>query len=114
MAAIRLRCASAPRPGSTTSPARLSGCPSPSWRQPRQRSPKRPPRRMPPTEAGRSELLQRLKAGGKPAVAAALADLERSPESPESLALLDAAYVAPLAHVVGLTGPPGVGKSTLA
>ena len=69
---------------------------------------------MRPTEAGRSDLLRRLKAGGKPAVAAALADLERAPESPENLAVLDAAYAAPLAHVVGLTGPPGVGKSTLA
>ncbi len=69
---------------------------------------------MPPTEVGTSEVLQRLKSGGKPAVAAALAALERAPEAAESLALLDAAYAAPLAHVVGLTGPPGVGKSTLA
>jgi len=29
------------------------------------------------------------------------------------LALLDAAYAAPRAQVVGVTGPPGVGKSTL-
>jgi LAO/AO transport system kinase len=70
---------------------------------------------MPRTEAAfKVEALQRLKAGGKPAVAAALAALERHPDSVESLALLDAAYGLPLAHVVGLTGPPGVGKSTLA
>jgi LAO/AO transport system kinase len=68
---------------------------------------------MPPTETGK-EALQRLKSGGKPAIAAALADLERHPEAPTSLALLDAAFGAPSAHVVGLTGPPGVGKSTLA
>lgn len=68
---------------------------------------------MPRTETG-SEALQRLKTGGKPAIAAALADLERHPEAPSSLALLDAAFAAPSAHVVGLTGPPGVGKSTLA
>jgi len=68
---------------------------------------------MPPTETGK-EALQRLKSGGKPAIAAALADLERHPEAPGSLALLDAAFAAPSAHVVGLTGPPGVGKSTLA
>jgi LAO/AO transport system kinase len=58
--------------------------------------------------------LEDLKAGGKPAIALALAELERAPDSPANLALLDAAYAAPLAHVVGLTGPPGVGKSTLA
>jgi len=58
--------------------------------------------------------LARLAAGGKPAVAAALAEIERGPESAASLALLDAAYSKPMAHVIGLTGPPGVGKSTLA
>ena len=68
---------------------------------------------MPRTDSP-ADALQRLKSGGKPAVAVALADVERSPDSAESLALLDAAYAAPLAHVVGLTGPPGVGKSTLA
>lgn len=68
---------------------------------------------MPPTEAGRAAL-QRLRKGGKPAVAAALAALERDPESADSLSLLDAAYAVPSAHVIGLTGPPGVGKSTLA
>jgi LAO/AO transport system kinase len=68
---------------------------------------------MQPTEQS-GEALQRLKSGGKPAIAAALADLERRPEAPASLALLDAAFAAPSAHVVGLTGPPGVGKSTLA
>ena len=68
---------------------------------------------MLPTEAGQAAL-QRLKKGGKPAIAAALAALEREPESPDNLALLDAAYAAAGAHVIGLTGPPGVGKSTLA
>ena len=63
---------------------------------------------------GPADVLQQLKSGGKPAVAVALAALERSPDSAECLGLLDTAYAAPLAHVVGLTGPPGVGKSTLA
>ena len=58
--------------------------------------------------------LSSLRTGGKPAIAAALSALERAPERPESIALLDAAYAAPIAHVLGLTGPPGVGKSTLA
>ena len=61
-----------------------------------------------------AEALLRLRSGGKAAVAAALAALERSPEAAQSLSLLDAAYAHPLGHVVGLTGPPGVGKSTLA
>jgi LAO/AO transport system kinase len=68
---------------------------------------------MPPTEAALAHL-QRLKTGGKPAIAAALSAIERHPESADSLALLDAAFAAPSAHVIGLTGPPGVGKSTLA
>ena len=58
--------------------------------------------------------LSSLRAAGKPAIAAALSALERAPEAPESVALLDCAYAAPIAHVLGLTGPPGVGKSTLA
>ncbi|HZB93179.1 MAG TPA: GTP-binding protein, partial [Stellaceae bacterium] len=57
--------------------------------------------------------LSSLAAGGKPALAAALARLERAPEDEATLALLDAAYAAPRAQVVGITGPPGVGKSTL-
>ncbi|HEV8026440.1 MAG TPA: methylmalonyl Co-A mutase-associated GTPase MeaB [Stellaceae bacterium] len=57
--------------------------------------------------------LTALARGGKPALAAALARLEQAPEAEATLALLDAAYGSPRAHVVGVTGPPGVGKSTL-
>ncbi len=57
--------------------------------------------------------LESLKSGGKPALARALARLERAPEAPETLALLDTAFAAPRAQVIGVTGPPGVGKSTL-
>jgi LAO/AO transport system kinase len=57
--------------------------------------------------------LEALRQGGKRALAAALARLERNPESDESQALLDAAWRAPGGHVVGVTGPPGVGKSSL-
>ena len=46
-------------------------------------------------------------------MARALAAIERSPDGNASLALLDAAYRAPRAQVVGLTGPPGVGRSSL-
>jgi LAO/AO transport system kinase len=51
--------------------------------------------------------------GNKAALAAALAQLEAAPEAAETLSLLDEAYAAPRAQVVGITGPPGVGKSTL-
>ncbi len=55
-----------------------------------------------------------LRAGGKAALAKALAEIERDPDGDASLALLDAAFAQPMAQVIGLTGPPGVGKSTLA
>jgi GTPase len=57
--------------------------------------------------------LAALAAGGKTSLATALAALERSPDGQSTLALLNAAYAAPRAQVVGVTGPPGVGKSTL-
>jgi LAO/AO transport system kinase len=43
-----------------------------------------------------------------------LAQLESSPDDPKLTELLTEAYLAPLGQVIGLTGPPGVGKSTLA
>ena len=57
--------------------------------------------------------LEALRSGGKRALAGALAGLERHPEGEASQALLDAAWREPKAHVVGITGPPGVGKSSL-
>lgn len=57
--------------------------------------------------------LQDLTDGGKAAMAEALAVLESAPDSPQTIGLLDTAYAAPRAQVVGITGPPGVGKSTL-
>ncbi len=70
------------------------------------------PHPIPLPQAGEGELAV-LRSGGKSALAAALSRLEEAPETPETLALLDAAYAAPRAHVIGITGPPGVGKSTL-
>ncbi len=58
--------------------------------------------------------LDGVRAGGKPALARAFVALEAAPEDEATLALLDAAHARPIGHVVGLTGPPGVGKSTLA
>jgi LAO/AO transport system kinase len=57
--------------------------------------------------------LAELRAGGKPALARALARLESHPDDAALLGLLSEAYADPRAEVIGLTGPPGVGKSTL-
>lgn len=57
--------------------------------------------------------LQALRNGGKRALAAALAALERDSDGAATQALLDEAWRQPCAHVVGVTGPPGVGKSSL-
>jgi LAO/AO transport system kinase len=46
-------------------------------------------------------------------MALALARIEARPEEPETADLLDAACAGAQAHVVGVTGPPGVGKSSL-
>lgn len=54
-----------------------------------------------------------LRAGGKGHLARALARLEQAPDAPDTHALMDAAHADPKAHVIGLTGPPGVGKSSL-
>jgi LAO/AO transport system kinase len=58
--------------------------------------------------------LSDLRAGGKPALASTLAKLETDPDDDDLVALLTEAFLAPLGQVIGLTGPPGVGKSTLA
>ena len=57
--------------------------------------------------------LAELRAGGKPALAAALALVEERPDFERAIRLLEEAYRAPLGLVLGFTGPPGVGKSSL-
>ena len=57
--------------------------------------------------------LAELRSGGKRALASALAAIEAQAESRATADLLDEACAAPRAHVLGVTGPPGVGKSTL-
>lgn len=55
--------------------------------------------------------------GGKRQLAEVLVALEATPEAPAAIDLLTAAYRdahAVATRVIGLTGPPGVGKSTLA
>lgn len=57
--------------------------------------------------------LDTLRDGGKRALARALALIETARGTERLAALLDTAAADPKAHVAGLTGPPGVGKSTL-
>jgi LAO/AO transport system kinase len=57
--------------------------------------------------------LDELRAGEKRALARALAAIETAAGSGSLAALLDQACAVPRAHVLGVTGPPGVGKSTL-
>jgi LAO/AO transport system kinase len=57
--------------------------------------------------------LSLLQTGDKRAIARALAAIETEAHSDALATLLDTACRAARAHVIGLTGPPGVGKSTL-
>ncbi len=57
--------------------------------------------------------LAALRGGGKAALARALARIEATGDDGAVLDLLDEAFADARAHVVGITGPPGVGKSTL-
>jgi LAO/AO transport system kinase len=63
--------------------------------------------------SAKAPALAALASGDKRALASALARIEEAPEAPETIALLDQAWAAARAHVIGITGPPGVGKSTL-
>jgi LAO/AO transport system kinase len=57
--------------------------------------------------------LDAVRTGGKAVLARALAQLETLPDAEPTVELLNAAYAAARAQTIGLTGPPGVGKSTL-
>ncbi len=57
--------------------------------------------------------LEAVRDGGKRVLAQALAEAERAFSQADLVALLDQAYDNCKAHVIGFTGPPGVGKSTL-
>lgn len=58
-------------------------------------------------------MLDTLRYGGKRALAEALVRIETALDDPETMSLLDAAHGAPIGFSLGVTGPPGVGKSTL-
>jgi LAO/AO transport system kinase len=57
--------------------------------------------------------LEALREGGKAALARTLALVEQRAQDMETAALIDEAYLASRAQIIGFTGPPGVGKSTL-
>jgi LAO/AO transport system kinase len=57
--------------------------------------------------------LSSIAAGGKRGLSRALALIETHEGTAELASLLDAAIAQTRAHAAGLTGPPGVGKSTL-
>ncbi len=57
--------------------------------------------------------LKELREGGKPVLARALASIETEANSSALATLLDKACAHPKGHILGLTGTPGVGKSTL-
>lgn len=57
--------------------------------------------------------LLHLQQGGKAELSRALSRLERRPEDPAVVTLLDEAWRTPRGIIWGITGPPGVGKSTL-
>ncbi|MEW6255094.1 MAG: methylmalonyl Co-A mutase-associated GTPase MeaB [Pseudomonadota bacterium] len=67
---------------------------------------------IPPGKAALPSLAD-LRSAGKRGVARALASVESLRGRAEMVALLDEAARSAKAHVLGLTGPPGVGKSTL-
>ncbi len=54
-----------------------------------------------------------IRDGGKPALARTLSEIEKDRFADNAVELLDAAYADAKGQVLGLTGPPGVGKSTL-
>jgi len=57
--------------------------------------------------------LAQLRTRGKAAVAEALSRVEQDPQAEDCVRLLDGAWQEGQGHVLGITGPPGVGKSTL-
>ncbi|MEL7543946.1 MAG: GTP-binding protein [Pseudomonadota bacterium] len=59
------------------------------------------------------QALADVRGNGKAAVARALTHVEERADDPATVALLDEAWANQTAHIIGLTGPPGVGKSTL-
>src|SRR5437879_3783488 len=110
MAATPLRSRSAKRLVLIMSPARHSAFRSRDWlrRRPHWGAKRRARRSVPHLPA-----VTALRTGGKRVLAQTLDTIETAAGSAELAELLDAAAVDAKAHVSGIAGPPGVGKSTL-
>ena len=57
--------------------------------------------------------INKIKKNGKLAIANALVEIEQDPFSRKTLLLLSEAYKVQTGYIIGITGPPGVGKSSL-
>ena len=57
--------------------------------------------------------INKIKKSGKTGLADALVEIEKKPFDKKSLSLLTQAYKSRNGNILGITGPPGVGKSSL-
>ena len=57
--------------------------------------------------------INKIKKGGKTGLANALVEIEKNPFDKKSLSLLTQAHKSKNGSILGITGPPGVGKSSL-
>ena len=57
--------------------------------------------------------INKIKKSGKTGLADALVEIEKNPFDKKSLFLLTQAYKCKNGNILGITGPPGVGKSSL-
>ncbi len=57
--------------------------------------------------------INKIKKSGKTGLANALVEIEKNPFDKKSLSLLTQAYKSKNGNILGITGPPGVGKSSL-
>ena len=57
--------------------------------------------------------IKKIKKGGKTGLANALVEIEKNPFDKKSLSLLTQAHKSKNGNILGITGPPGVGKSSL-
>ena len=57
--------------------------------------------------------INKIKENGKLAIANTLVEIEQNPFHKKTLLLLSQAYKSQTGYILGITGPPGVGKSSL-